>query len=550
MATVTAPRATLSAEERKVILGSSLGTVFEWYDFFIYGSVAAVIAKRFFSGVSPSYGFIFALLGFAAGFIVRPLGAVIFGRLGDLVGRKHTFLLTIVVMGTATFLTGVLPTYETAGVLAPVMLIVLRMVQGLAIGGEYGGAATYVAEHAPKERRGFFTAWIQTTGTAGMVLSLLVVMASIKISGPAFDVWGWRIPFLVSLVLLGISLYIRLSMSESPVFEQMKAGGRASKAPLKEAFGRWENLRTVLLALFGLCAGQTVVYFTSQFFPLFFLTQTLKVDIGTANLLVIVALAIGCPFFLFFGWLSDRIGRKPILLVGLLLPALTFFPIYRAMTHFANPALAVAQATAPVSVFADPASCSFLMNPTGTKKFTSSCDMAKLALAQASANYATEVAPAGSHAVIAIGAQRIESYDATGLSPGEAKARETALKASLGAALKAAGYPLRAEPDQVNIAGVLALLIVLMIFAAMSYSVLGAMLVEMFPARIRYTSLSVPYHVATGWFGGLQPTVSFALIAQSGNIYSGLWYPTVIAGFTFVVAALFIRETKGIEIDG
>jgi hypothetical protein len=430
------------------------------------------------------------------------------------------------------------------------MLIVLRMVQGLAIGGEYGGAATYVAEHAPKERRGFFTAWIQTTGTAGMVLSLLVVMASIKISGPAFDVWGWRIPFLVSLVLLGISLYIRLSMSESPVFEQMKAGGRASKAPLKEAFGRWENLRTVLLALFGLCAGQTVVYFTSQFFPLFFLTQTLKVDIGTANLLVIVALAIGCPFFLFFGWLSDRIGRKPILLVGLLLPALTFFPIYRAMTHFANPALAVAQATAPVSVFADPASCSFLMNPTGTKKFTSSCDMAKLALAQASANYATEVAPAGSHAVIAIGAQRIESYDATGLSPGEAKARETALKASLGAALKAAGYPLRAEPDQVNIAGVLALLIVLMIFAAMSYSVLGAMLVEMFPARIRYTSLSVPYHVATGWFGGLQPTVSFALIAQSGNIYSGLWYPTVIAGFTFVVAALFIRETKGIEIDG
>jgi MFS family permease len=311
MATVTASRSSLSAEERKVILGSSLGTVFEWYDFFIYGSVATVIAKRFFAGVSPTYGFIFALLGFAAGFIVRPLGAMLFGRLGDIVGRKHTFLLTIVVMGAATFLTGVLPTYETAGVLAPVMLIVLRMVQGLAIGGEYGGAATYVAEHAPKERRGFFTAWIQTTGTGGMVLSLLVVIASIKVSGPAFDIWGWRIPFLVSVVLLGISLYIRLSMSESPVFEQMKARGRSSKAPLKEAFGRWENLRAVLLALFGLCAGQTVVYFTGQFFPLFFLTQTLKVDSGTANLMVIAALAIGCPFFLFFGWLSDKIGRKP-----------------------------------------------------------------------------------------------------------------------------------------------------------------------------------------------------------------------------------------------
>ena len=550
MATVTASRSSLSAEERKVILGSSLGTVFEWYDFFIYGSVAAVIAKRFFAGVSPTYGFIFALLGFAAGFVVRPLGAMLFGRLGDIVGRKHTFLLTIVVMGAATFLTGVLPTYETAGVLAPVMLIVLRMVQGLAIGGEYGGAATYVAEHAPKARRGFFTAWIQTTGTAGMVLSLLVVIASIKVSGPAFDVWGWRIPFLVSLVLLGISLYIRLSMSESPVFEQMKARGRASKAPLKEAFGRWENLRAVLLALFGLCAGQTVVYFTSQFFPLFFLTQTLKVDSGMANLMVIAALTVGCPFFLFFGWLSDKIGRKPILLAGLLLPALTFFPIYRGLTHFANPALAAAQATAPVSVYADPASCSFQMNPTGTKKFTSSCDIAKLALAQASANYASEDAPPGSNAMIVIGSQRIESFDARGLAPADAKAKEAALRRTLGAALKAAGYPVNAAPDQINVAGVMALLILLMIFAAMSYGVLGAMLVEMFPARIRYSSLSLPYHVATGWFGGLQPTVSFALIAQSGNIYSGLWYPTVIAGFTFVVAALFIRETRGVDIDG
>ncbi|MFM0259529.1 MFS transporter [Paraburkholderia sediminicola] len=550
MATITTSRPSLSAEERKVVFGSSLGTVFEWYDFFIYGSVAAVIAKRFFAGVSPTYGFIFALLGFAAGFIVRPLGAMLFGRLGDIVGRKHTFLLTIVVMGAATFLTGVLPTYEQVGVLAPVLLIVLRMVQGLAIGGEYGGAATYVAEHAPKERRGYFTAWIQTTGTAGMVLSLLVVMASIKLSGPEFDVWGWRIPFLVSVILLGISLYIRLSMSESPVFEQMKAQGRSSKAPLKEAFGRWENLRAVLLALFGLCAGQTVVYFTGQFFPLFFLTQTLKVDIGTANLMVIVALAVGCPFFLFFGWLSDRIGRKPILLVGLLLPALTFYPIYRGLTHFANPALAAAQATAPVSVLVDSDTCSFQMNPTGTKKFTSSCDIAKLALAQASANYSTQSASAGSNAVIVIGSQRIESYDAKGLAPADAKAKEVALKSALGAALKSAGYPLKAAPEQMNIPGVMTLLILLMIYAAMSYSVLGAMLVEMFPARIRYTSLSLPYHIATGWFGGLQPTVSFALIASSGNIYSGLWYPSVIAGFTFIVAALFIRETRGVDIDG
>ena len=550
MVAIAPRRAFLTAEERKVLIGSSIGTLFEWYDFMVYGSLAGVIAKNFFSGVSPIYAYIFALLGFAAGFLVRPLGAVVFGRLGDMIGRKRTFLMTIIVMGIATVATGLLPTYRTAGVIAPVALLAMRMLQGLALGGEYGGAATYVAEFAPEGRRGFFTSWIQTTGTVGMLISLLVVFTCIKATGSAFNDWGWRIPFLLSAVLLAISLYIRMSLQESPVFERMKSHGRTSKAPLREAFGHWKNIKVILLVLFGICAGQTVLYYCSAFFPVFFLTQILKVETGTANLMCFTALTIGIPFFVLFGWLSDRIGRKPVLLAGLILPAATLFPIYKGLTHFVNPALVTAQAASPVTLHADPANCSVIFNPTGAKKFTSPCDVAKLALSRSGVNYRTVDEPAGSPASVSVGTHQIPSFDAAGLAPADEKTRVAALDASLSGALKAVGYPATAPVDQMNIPGAMVLLIILAIYAATAYSVMGAMMVEMFPARIRYTSLSVPYHVATGWFGGLQPTISFALIAQSGNIYQGFWYPIITAIFTIVICVLFIRETKDNPIDG
>lgn len=550
MAQAQASSRSITAEERKVIFASSLGTVFEWYDFYLYGSLAAIIAKQFFAGTDPNTAFIFALLAFAAGFLVRPFGAIVFGRLGDMVGRKYTFLVTILLMGVSTFIVGLLPNYASIGIAAPIILIALRILQGLALGGEYGGAATYVAEHAPDDKRGAFTAWIQTTATLGLFLSLMVILATRTAVGEeAFAEWGWRIPFLVSVFLLGISVWIRLSMNESPAFKKMKEEGKVSKAPLSEAFGQWKNLKLVILALLGLTAGQAVVWYTGQFYALFFLTQTLKVDGATANILIAAALLIGTPFFIVFGSLSDKIGRKNIIMAGCVLAALTYFPIFKALTHYANPALETAQMNAPVTVVADPDECQFQFNPTGTKKFTSSCDIAKAKLAAASVNYQNEAAPAGTPAVIKIGDKVLESYNASALSKDEAAAKDKEFSDHLKEMIKEAGYPAKADPAQINKPMVLLLLFILVIYVTMVYGPIAAMLVEMFPTRIRYTSMSLPYHIGNGWFGGLLPTMSFALVAYQGDIYYGLWYPIVIAMVSAIIGILFVRETKDNDIN-
>ncbi|MBC3810818.1 MFS transporter [Undibacterium aquatile] len=548
----TAPIATssgMTAEERKVIFASSLGTVFEWYDFYLYGSLAAIIAKQFFAGTDPNTAFIFALLAFAAGFIVRPFGALVFGRLGDMIGRKYTFLVTILIMGGSTFCVGLLPGYASWGIVSPIILVSLRILQGLALGGEYGGAATYVAEHAPHDKRGAYTAWIQTTATLGLFLSLMVILGTRQAIGEEeFASWGWRVPFLVSVFLLAISVWIRLSMNESPAFAKMKAEGKTSKAPLTESFGQWKNLKIVILALVGLTAGQAVVWYTGQFYALFFLQQTLKVDGATANLLIAASLVIGTPFFIVFGSLSDKIGRKPIILAGCLIAAVTYFPIFNALTHYANPALESALKNAPVVVTADPADCQFQFNPTGTKKFTSSCDIVKAKLAAASVNYSNEIAPAGTVASVKVGDKVITSFNATSLPKEEAAAKDKAFSKELADAIKAAGYPAKADPKQIDKPMVLVLLVILVIYVTMVYGPIAAMLVEMFPTRIRYTSMSLPYHIGNGWFGGLLPTTAFALVAFKGDIYYGLWYPIVIALMTFVIGALFIKETKDNDI--
>jgi hypothetical protein len=548
MATASTARS-ITPEERKVIFASSLGTVFEWYDFYLYGSLAAIIAKQFFAGTDPNTGFIFALLAFAAGFIVRPFGALVFGRLGDMIGRKYTFLMTILIMGASTFIVGILPNYNSIGITAPIILISLRILQGLALGGEYGGAATYVAEHAPDDRRGAFTAWIQTTATLGLFLSLLVILGvRTAVGEAAFAEWGWRIPFLVSIILLGISVWIRLSMNESPAFLKMKSEGKVSKAPLSEAFGQWKNLKMVILALVGLTAGQAVVWYTGQFYALFFLTQSLKVDGALANILIALALLLATPFFIVFGSLSDRIGRKPIILGGCLIAALTYFPIFQGLTHYANPALEAAQQKAPVIVTADPATCQFQFNPTGTKKFTSSCDIAKAKLSAASVNYENAVGAPGSVATIKIGDKVLSSYDAAGLSKEDAAAKDKAFSKELADDIKLAGYPTKADPEQMNKPMVLLLLFILVLYVTMVYGPIAAALVEMFPTRIRYTSMSMPYHIGNGWFGGLLPTTSFALVAFKGDIYYGLWYPIIIALITFVIGLLFVKETKDNDI--
>ncbi|MBR8131778.1 MFS transporter [Burkholderia ambifaria] len=536
----------MTAEEKKVIFASSLGTVFEWYDFYLAGSLAAYISKSFFSGVNPTAAFIFTLLGFAAGFAVRPFGAIVFGRLGDMVGRKHTFLVTIVIMGLSTFVVGFLPGYATIGIAAPVIFIAMRLLQGLALGGEYGGAATYVAEHAPANRRGFYTAWIQTTATLGLFLSLLVILGVRTFIGEeSFGSWGWRVPFVASILLLAVSVWIRLQLNESPVFLRIKAEGKTSKAPLTEAFGQWKNLKIVILALVGLTAGQAVVWYTGQFYALFFLTQTLKVDGASANILIAIALLIGTPFFLFFGSLSDRIGRKPIILAGCLIAALTYFPLFKALTHYANPQLELATQKAPISVIADPATCSFQFNPVGTSKFTSSCDIAKSALAKAGLNYENVAAPAGSTAQIKVGDTVIPAYDG---KAADAKAQGAAFDKTLASTLKGAGYPAKADPAQLNWPMTIVILTILVIYVTMVYGPIAAMLVEMFPTRIRYTSMSLPYHIGNGWFGGFLPATAFAIVAAKGNIYSGLWYPIVIALATFVIGLLFVKETKDSNI--
>src|SRR5579864_5374487 len=542
MASSSAP---MSAEDRKVIVASSLGTVFEWYDFYLYGSLAAVISKQFFSGVNETTGFIFALLAFAAGFAVRPFGALVFGRLGDLVGRKYTFLITIVIMGLSTALVGVLPSYASVGVIAPVLLVALRLLQGLALGGEYGGAATYVAEHAPQGKRGLYTSWIQTTATLGLFLSLLVILGCRALTGPQFDEWGWRIPFLLSAILLGISVWIRLSLAESPAFVKMKSEGKQSKAPLTESFAKWDNLKIVILALIGLTAGQAVVWYAGQFYALFFMTQTLKVDAQAANLMIAASLLIGTPFFIVFGALSDKIGRKPIIMAGCLLAVLTYFPIFKGLTEYANPALAAAIAKAPVIVVANPNECHFQFNPTGTAKFTSSCDIAKAALVARSVTYDNEAAPAGTVAKVKFGTNVVDAY--SGADP-DAKNKGAEFIKQISEQLKTAGYPAKADPSQINYPVVIALLVLLVIYVTMVYGPIAAMLVELFPTRIRYTSMSLPYHIGNGWFGGFLPTTAFAIVAFTGDIYNGLWYPIAIAAMTLVIGTLFIRETKDVDI--
>ena len=539
----------MTSEERKVIFASSLGTVFEWYDFYLYGSLAAIIAKQFFSGLDAGSAFIFALLAFAAGFIVRPFGALVFGRLGDMIGRKYTFLVTILLMGVSTFIVGILPNYATIGVAAPIILMVLRMCQGLALGGEYGGAATYVAEHAPHGKRGAYTSWIQTTATLGLFLSLLVILGVRTTLGEEkFQDWGWRIPFLVSILLLAVSVWIRMTLSESPAFQKMKAEGKTSKSPLSESFGQWKNLKIVLLALVGLTAGQAVVWYTGQFYSLFFLTQQLKVDAVTANLMIAAALILGTPFFVIFGTLSDKIGRKPIIMLGCVLAVLTYFPVFKALTSAANPDLAAAQASSQVVIVADPAECSFQFNPTGTAKFTSSCDIAKQSLANRSVSYESQDAPAGTPAVIKIGETTIPSYTLAGIGADEAKTKATEFNGAISRTLQSAGYPEKADPAKMNKFLMIIILTYLVILVTMVYGPIAAMLVELFPTRIRYTSMSLPYHIGNGWFGGLLPTMSFAIVAQTGNMYNGLWYPIIIAGITAVIGTLFLRETKDVDI--
>ncbi len=574
----------MTREEKKVILASSAGTIFEWYDFYLYGSLAAIIGAQFFSQYPEATRNVFALLAFAAGFLVRPFGALVFGRLGDLIGRKHTFLITIIIMGASTFLVGVLPNYESIGWLAPVALIALRMAQGLALGGEYGGAAIYVAEHAPQNRRGFYTSFIQTTATLGLLLSLVVILFTqiyvnanypevVLASGAkitAFAAWGWRIPFIVSILLLAISLYIRLQMKESPAFQKMKEEGTLSKAPLGEAFGQWKNAKIALLALLGMVAGQAVVWYTGQFYALFYLQSILRVDQFTANVLIAWSLTVGTFGFLFFGWLSDKIGRKPIILGGCLIAALTFFPLFELMTKTANPALYEAQQKTKIVVTADPAQCSFQFNPTGTSKFTSSCDVAKAALARSSATYSTEVAPAGTTTKVKIGETEIQAFDVTKLTGDEVKTVPAAFTKSMNEALQKAGYPgatntsivkIPIEPKEglsnfakmfdifsgqkLTIIGILTLLV---LYVTAVYGPIAAALVEFFPTRIRYSGLSLPYHIGNGWFGGLLPATSFAMVAATGDIYFGLWYPVAIALMTFVIGFFLVPETHKRDI--
>jgi sugar transport protein len=534
-----------------VIGASSLGTVFEWYDFYLYGLLASVISAQFFSGVNETTGFIFALAAFAAGFAVRPFGALVFGRLGDLVGRKYTFLITMSIMGGATFAVGLLPNYASISVAAPILLVSLRLLQGLALGGEYGGAATYVAEFAPQAKRGLYTSWIQTTATLGLFAALLVVIGTRTVLGEdAFKMWGWRIPFLLSVVLLAVSLWIRLQLAESPVFLKMKSLGTTSKAPLSEAFARWGNLKFVLIALLGAVMGQAVVWYTGQFYALFFLERMLRVDGATTNILIAIALALATPGFIFFGWLSDKIGRKPIILTGCLLALLTYFPLFEALTRYANPALYAAQAAAPVTVIADPHECSFQFDLIGKKSFdTTSCDIAKSFLAKAGVSYQRMDAAPGTVAEIRSGTTTVSAPDPKIVTGKERKAAIAAFQKDVKAVLSAAGYPDKANPETINKPMVILILFVLVLYVTMVYGPIAALLVELFPARIRYSAMSLPYHIGNGWFGGFLPATAFAMVAATGDIYYGLWYPIVVAGATLVLGLFFLPETFKRHID-
>ena len=526
-------KGTTGREERKIIFASSLGTVFEWYDFFLYGALATVLSKQFFAGVNDTTAFIFALMAFAAGFLVRPFGALVFGRLGDMIGRKYTFLMTIILMGLSTFAVGLLPTYTSIGIAAPIMLVLLRMLQGLALGGEYGGAATYVAEHAAPGKRGFNTSWIQSTATLGLLLSLVVVLSCRYLTGDQFEVWGWRLPFLLSIVLLGISTWIRMSMHESPAFVKMKAEGKTSKSPIRESFGKWENLKIVLIALFGINAGQAVTFYTAQFYVLFFLTQMLKMDPAQANMLLIISVVIGAPFFIFFGWLSDRVGRKPILMLGLLLATVLYFPLFKGLSHYANPQIDTASRQSPIVVMADPATCTFQFDPVGKARFDSPCDKVKTFLVKQGLPYTSQAVAPGTDVQVSVGETQIKGFD----------------EAAMRAAINEAGYPAKADPSAVNQPMVVLMMVLLTLIATMTYGPLAAVMVELFPTRIRYTSMSLPYHIGNGWFGGFLPTVSFALVVYTGDIVYGLWYPVVITGVSLVVGMLCLKETRNVDID-
>ncbi len=547
MATMAADRP-MSETDKTVIFASSLGTVFEWYDFYLFGVMSAIIAANFFSALDESTRNIFVLLAFAAGFAVRPFGALVFGRLGDMIGRKYTFLITILIMGLSTFLVAFLPTYKTAGIIAPILLIALRMFQGLALGGEYGGAATYVAEHAPHGKRGFYTAWIQTTATVGLMLALMVILGTRTYFGEKdFAEWAWRVPYAVSGILLAVSVWIRLKLNESPAFAKMKAEGKTSKAPLSESFGQWKNLKVVILALVGLTAGQAVVWYSGQFYALFFIQTFLKVDGPTANVLIALSLILGTPFFIFFGALSDKIGRKPIIMAGCLLAVVTYFPLFNALTTYANPKLQQAIQKSPVTVESDQANCNLILNLTGTAKFTTACDLARVYLSNAGINY-DSVSKAGAVATVKVGDKAIVGYDATAATAKEDKPR---FEKEVREALNGAGYPSKADPIPAGSGNwfmLIGILTILVIYVTMVYGPIAAMLVEMFPTRIRYTSMSLPYHIGNGWFGGFLPAISFSIVAAQGNIYSGLWYPIIIASMTFVIGMLFVKETKDIDI--
>jgi MFS family permease len=539
----------MSADEKRVIFASSLGTVFEWYDFYLFGVMAAIIAKNFFTALDPATRDIFTLLAFAAGFAVRPFGAIVFGRLGDLVGRKYTFLVTILIMGLSTFLVAFLPTYASWGIAAPIALIALRLLQGLALGGEYGGAATYVAEHAPHGKRGAYTAWIQTTATVGLMLALMVILGTRLYMGEKdFEAWGWRIPYAVSGILLAVSVWIRLKLSESPAFSRMKSEGKTSKAPLTESFGEWKNLKIVILALVGATAGQAVVWYTGQFYALFFLQSFLKVDGPTANVLIALSLIIGTPFFILFGTLSDKIGRKPIIMAGCLIAVLTYFPLFQALTKYANPKLEAAIQKSPVTVVSDPKDCNLILNLTGTAKFTTACDLSRTFLANSGVNYDKVDGPAGTIATVKVGDKAVPGYDGKAANAKDEKVR---FEKEVREALNSAGYPAKADPIPAGSGNwwmIILILTIMVIYVTMVYGPIAAMLVEFFPTKIRYTSMSLPYHIGNGWFGGFLPAISFSIVAAQGNIYSGLWYPIIIAAMTFIIGTLFVKETKDVDI--
>jgi MFS family permease len=525
-----------------VIAGASIGTLFEWYDFFLYGALASDIAKRFFTGVGETIGFVLALAAFGAGFAVRPLGALVFGRIGDVVGRKNTFLVTMVLMGASTFLVGVLPDFSVIGLAAPMLLVALRLMQGLAIGGEYGGAAIYVAEHAPADRRGLATSWINAMATMGLVLALLVIIACrMLLPADAFAVWGWRLPFLMSIALLGVSLWIRMRLGESPVFQRMKDEGTLSKAPVAESFGSWANLKTVLLIVFGVVAGSTTIWYAAQFYALFFLERTLKLDGLTADALMALALAVSAPAYLLMGWLSDRIGRKPVMMTGAVLGAVLLFPLFHLLTEAANPALAAAQRNAPVVVYADPAACSVQFDPLNRGHFNAPCDVAKAFLARAGISYANAGAPVGAPVSVHIGGAAVSVPSAARLN---AEAIDS-FQVQMRGALDAAGYPAAADPAHINMPLVVLIVVLLSVIASMGYAPAAAFLVELFAARVRYTSFSVPYHLGVGWIGGFLPATAFAIVAATGDIYAGLWYPVGFAALTAVVGILLLPETRG-----